>query len=81
MPSNDRMRDEFEAWIILRPLHCDAIAPLFEAWQAACRARAKRDAEICRKLTPIIVRTHDATLSWPAQHDDCAKEIEKDAGL
>jgi hypothetical protein len=45
----------------------------WKTWQAACRAQAKRDAEICRELA--ISSRHSA------YGDDCAEAIRKEAGL
>lgn len=73
MADTDTMRDEFEAWITSWPrrghvgTYADAIA--LEIWQAAWRARAKRDINIVKSTV---------TRGW---WDKCIEEIKKDAGL
>ena len=72
IPNTDRMREEFEQhahYNLSVNLMADWKDTLFEMWQAADRARAKRDAEICRQM-------NYATSSF-----QCADAIEKDAGI
>jgi len=82
MPNGDRMRKEFEEWgnATLSVLWfgrlpdgrygTPVIQGLYEIWQAACRAQAKRDAEICRHYRDVR--------GWA---ECCAEDIEMDAGL
>jgi hypothetical protein len=87
MPNADQLRAEFEADDRARypgvgDDHMRRFAtgsykwsPLqqrYEAWQAAGRARAKRDAEICYDIGNLKAEK----LAW-----ECGLEIEKDAGL
>ena len=72
MPNTDRMREEFEAWYENDP---DPDFP-WNAWQAACRARAKRDAEICQSRLDLELSTEKSEEALR-----CAQEIKKEAGL
>lgn len=86
-PMPDTMREEFERWLTAtqhRPLLDNWGAEykrafLIQTWQAACRAQAKRDAEICRSLCNRALNAND-TFSIPFA-EDCAEAIEKGAGL
>jgi len=81
MANRDRMREDFEEWAtgtFHRSIQDIEIMDrsLWPNWQAACRAQAKRDAEICRN------RSNTTDVGNLADEDDiCAELIEKDAGL
>ena len=81
MPDTERMRADMNAWLenefernlaLRLPGSKRAEAEYWPLWQAACRAQAKRDAEICRDHARYVGRSVGAYM---------AEQIEKDAGL
>ena len=85
---NDRMREEFEAWwnaLYKFPENAnpDDKESWSLVWQAACRAQAKRDAEMCRvQAEEFNAESWDsARLSKEIGAMQCAIAIKKDAGL
>lgn len=72
---NDRMREEFDLFRQSEEYPVDGWAKVlaWRVWQAAEKARAKRDAEICRAL--------DLPFGVPFTPEEFAEAIEEDAGL
>ena len=92
MANTARMREEFEAWAKLKWSWVvpELYGVAWDAWQAACRAQAKRDAEICqsereRAMSAQSGKLNDFSDTLLRHHalacDTCAEAIEQDAGI
>lgn len=70
---------------LLKVTTIDLLYPLtpFALWQAACRAQAKRDAEICRVRAILNAGTPSTPLKQERYAEDiaCANAVEQEAGL
>lgn len=83
---SDRMRDEFRNWYNQSVVYMENSLPIspsgIEIWQAACRAQAKRDAEICyTRSARVIDYDSKYTDAKREEAEDIATLIEKDAGI